>query len=425
MAAELGAAQKGATMERYLVISSDGHAGPRPEVYRDYLDPEFRDEFDVQLAARLEALRLAGERLEMRAESDKWAEGKDWGLIGAWDSDRRNEELDADGVAAEVLFVDGLTESNSPPFGGDLAMLPNGAVPELQWAGARAHNRWMAEFVAMAPERRFGLAQVPAFWDVDESLREIRWAREHGLRGVLLPHLWVDQAPYHHPRYEPMWALCQELGMVVHFHSGAAPASDYYGADLFSQTPSELPAQEMPGALGIYVTEVAWWLTRPLVFMIWGGVFERHPGLRVVVTEGSTIWVPELLHLMDHRYESHHFSAKLGTGYRQHLRMKPSDYFRRNIRVGSSAMSRREAELRHEIGLQTILWGTDYPHPEGTWPQTRDMMVDVFRGLPEDDIAAMLGGNAAEFYEWDLEKLAPLAARIGPERSWFREGDSS
>jgi predicted TIM-barrel fold metal-dependent hydrolase len=84
-------------------------------------------------------------------------------------------------------------------------------------------------------------------------------------------------------------------------------------------------------------------------------------------------------------------------------------------------MSRREAEMRHEIGLETIMWGTDYPHPEGTWPITRKIMVDTFRGLPEDEIAAMLGGNAAEFYGFDVEKLAPLVERIGPKRSWFQE----
>jgi len=75
---------------------------------------------------------------------------------------------------------------------------------------------------------------------------------------------------------------------------------------------------------------------------------------------------------------------------------------------------------RHEIGLQTIMWGTDYPHPEGTWPRTREMMLEIFHGLPEEDIEAMLGGNAAEFYGFDTEKLAPLALRIGPERRWFR-----
>jgi predicted TIM-barrel fold metal-dependent hydrolase len=412
-------------MNRYLVISSDGHAGPRPQVYREYLDPQYRAEFDVQHAARMAALAQAGEMLEMRRESLKWAAGNKYGLAGAWDSDRRNEILDADGVAAEILFVDGLTEENSPPFGGDLGLVPQGAVPELQWAGARAHNRWMAEFVAMAPERRFGLALVTPFWGVDTAVAEVELARERGLRGIMLPHMWTGQDPYHHPKYEPLWAACADLGMVVHFHSGAAPMQEYFGAALFgAQAPnagSNPPAVDLPGALGIYVTEVAWWLTRPLVFMIWAGVFERHPKLKLVITEGSTIWVPELLTLMDHRFSAHHFSAKLGTGYRKHMAMKPSEYFRRNVRVGSSAMSRREAELRHEIGLQTIMWGTDYPHPEGTWPQTRAMMRDVFRGLPDAEIAAMLGGNAAEFYEFDTEKLAPLAQRIGPHPSEFHE----
>ena len=83
-------------------------------------------------------------------------------------------------------------------------------------------------------------------------------------------------------------------------------------------------------------------------------------------------------------------------------------------------MSRREAELRHEIGLSTIMWGTDYPHPEGTWPITRKIMIETFQGFPEAEIEAMLGGNAAEFYGIDTEKLAPLVDRIGPERSWFR-----
>jgi len=408
-------------MDRYMVISSDGHAGPRPEVYRDYLDPRHREEFDRQHAARIAMLASVSERLEMAEESAKWAKEKEVGLSGAWDHERRIEVLDADGIAAEILFVDGLTEQNSPPFGGDLGLVPMGAVPELQWAGARAHNRWISEFVAMAPERRFGLALVPPFWGVEDAVHEIQWAREHGLGGILLPHMWMDQTPYHHPKYEPMWAACEDLGMIIHFHSGTAPMQDYFGAALFGAQPGGDPPVEMPGALGIYVTEVAWWLTRPLWFMIWAGVFERHAKLKVVVTEGSTIWVPELLQLMDHRYGEHHFTAKLGTGYRKHLKMKPSEYFRRNIRVGSSAMSRREAELRHEIGLETIMWGTDYPHPEGTWPITRKIMVDTFHGLPEDDIEAMLGGNAAEFYGFDREKLEPLVDRIGPERSLFRD----
>ena len=412
-------------MDRYLVISSDGHAGPRPEVYRDYLDPQYRDEFDVQHRARMEMLAAAGDRLEMRQESDKWADGKEHGLAGAWDSDRRVEVLDADGVAAEILFVDGLTEQNSPPFGGDLALLPAGANPELQWAGARSHNRWMAEFVAMRPERRFGLASVIPFWGVDQAIEEVKWAREHGLGGIMLPHMWMNQDPYHHPKYEPLWAACEDLGMIIHFHSGAAAMQDYFGTAMFGAAPADgSEPVEMPGALGIYVTEVAWWLTRPLVFLTWAGVFERYPKLKMAITEGSSVWVPELLELMDQRYSAHHYSAKLGTGYKRHLKMKPSEYFRRNVRVGSSCMSRREVELRYEIGLGNIMWGTDYPHPEGTWPLTQKMMVETFHGVPDEEIEAMIGGNAAAFYGFDLEKLNPLAERIGPERAWF-QGDSA
>jgi predicted TIM-barrel fold metal-dependent hydrolase len=82
-------------------------------------------------------------------------------------------------------------------------------------------------------------------------------------------------------------------------------------------------------------------------------------------------------------------------------------------------MPRKEAEARHEIGLANIMWGSDYPHPEGTWPITREQMLETFAGLPGEDVAAMLGGNAARVYGFDAEKLAPLVARIGPERSAF------
>ncbi len=410
-------------MDRYLVISSDCHAGLPPERYRDYLDPQYRDEFDRQHAARMALLEQAGAALEMAEETAKWGEGKADGLSGAWDHETRVGVLDADGIAGEVLFPDGLTERNSPPFGGDLALSPVGADPELQWAGARSHNRWISEFVAMAPERRVGLALVPPFWDVDEAVKEIRWARENGLRGILLPPMWHHKAPYHHPKYEPMWAACQEHDVIVHFHSGPAAMQDYFGTAVFGGPPveSEDPPVEMPGALGIYVSEVCWWLVRPLIFMIWGGVFERHPRMKAAVTEGTSIWAPELLALMDHRYGEHHFTAKLGTGYRAAMSMKPSEYFHRNIMIGSSCMPRREAEMRHEIGIHNMMWGTDYPHPEGTCPITRKMMLETFHGLPEDEIERILGSNAAAFYGFDTDKLLPLAERIGPERSWFRD----
>ena len=170
--------------------------------------------------------------------------------------------------------------------------------------------------------------------------------------------------------------------------------------------------------MGIYVSEVAWFVARPLTFLIWGGVFEDCPKLKVVITEGTSMWVPSYLELLDQRASDHPGNAKLGD-YKSHLKLKPSEYFARNIRVGAS-IPRVEAELRHKIGVGSLMWGSDFPHPEGTWPETASRLAASFKGLPEDEIAAILGGNAAETYGFDTAKLAALVERIGPEKRLFQ-----
>ena len=401
--------------ERYLVVSSDCHAGLRPEEYRPYLDPQYREAFDEAVVLQRKMAEEMSKVMLVEDFNQKYYRENAEKLTGAWDPDVRARVLDEDGIAAEIIFPDGLTEQNTPPFGAGLSLATEGVDPERQWAGARAHNRWLSELCRNAPERHIGLAVVPALWDVEVAVKEVRWARENGLRGILIPPMWGKFPPYNHPRYEPLWNACVEHDLVVHFHSGPAPMQEYF-------TPN--PDGAMPdGAIGIYTAEVCWWLVRPLTFMIGGGVFERHPKLRVAVTEGSCIWVTEYLELLDHRFGDHHAAAKLGD-YSKHLSLKPSEYFRRNIAVGASVLARREVELRDAIGQESILWGSDYPHPEGTWPATRNHMRESLGGIPEDDIAAMLGGNAVRFYGLDAEKLAPLAARIGPEKALFRtEGE--
>ena len=390
-------------MNRYLVVSSDCHAGLLPEQYRDYVDPKFRDAFDVALPIQIEETKKAAKKFLVADINAQWREGRDEALSGAWDHHERVRVMDEDGIAAEVIFPDGITEMNMPPFGAGLSLPTEGIVPELQWEGARAHNRWLAEFCQMAPDRRFGVAITPILWDVETSLNEIRWAKKNGLGGILIPSCWGKQDAYHHPKYDPIWALCEELEMIVHLHSGAAPMEDY---------------SDHQGMMGIYISEVCWWAARPIWFLIWGGVFERFPTLRLAITESTTIWVPEQLRLLDFRYEETHFASKLGD-YRSHLSMKPSEYFRRNVFLGASCMPRREVELRHEIGIDNIMWGSDYPHPEGTWPETQKQIEEVFVGVPEMELAAMLGGNAARLYGFDTEKLAPLVAKIGPEKTKF------
>lgn len=398
-------------MDRYLVISSDGHAGPHASEYREYVDPEYRDTFDIALPIQIDITTKTSKSFLVEDINIEWRKGHETDLTGAWDPEIRNQVLDADGVAVEVLFPDGVTEMNAPPFGAGFSMSPEGITADLQWAGSMAHNRWMSEFVASAPERRIGLACIPVLWDIDRAVEGIRWAHEQGLKGIILPPQWGHFDAYHHVRYDPVWEVCQDLKMPIHFHSGPAPINDYFGP---------IPAPEgheiQPGAMGIYITEVAQFLVRPLTFMLWGGVFERFPRLKVAIVEGATIWVAEYLELLEQRYSETHFSQKLGD-YRSHLSMSPADYFRRNVKIGASCMPRREADMRHKIGVDVIMWGTDYPHPEGTWPFTSEQMHGTFAELPEDEVAKMLGGNAAEFYDIDTAKLDSLVARIGPEKS--------
>ena len=129
-------------MDRYLVVSSDGHAGPHAAEYREWVDPKYRDAFDAALPIQIKMTEEAAKMFLVADINEEWRSGIDAGLSGAWDHDERIRVMDGDGCAGEVIFPDGITEMNMPPFGAGLSMPTEGVVPELQWAGARAHNRW-------------------------------------------------------------------------------------------------------------------------------------------------------------------------------------------------------------------------------------------------------------------------------------------
>ena len=203
--------------------------------------------------------------------------------------------------------------------------------------------------------------------------------------------------------------------MPIHFHSGPAPMEQFFGP-----LPPGEDGRVPPGAVGAYLMEVHVWLTRPLTFMLWGGVFTRFPRLKVALTEGTSAWVPDYVERLEFHYRESRESQKLGD-FRGHLAESPVETFRKNVMIGASCMSRREAELRHAIGVGNMMWGSDYPHPEGSWPVTRKQQLDSLHGLPDAELEAMLGMNAVGFYGLDVEKLAPLAARIGPEKALFQK----
>ncbi len=387
-------------MSRYLIISADCHAGLPTEDYRSYLESKYHARFDEsvrEIAAMRAEMAKAG--MSNPEFAKKWYEENEEGLRGGWDAARRDKELDGDGVAGEVLFsdADAVTGINSAPFGAGLGMSGDSA-PELVLAGARAHNRWLAELCSESPERRAGVALIPSILhDPEVAVAEVRAAKEAGLRGgIQIPTMWASKEPYHNERYDPVWAVCEELDMPVHIHVGAASRDEY------------------DGLVGIYITEVRWWSARPLWFLLWSGVFERYPGLKFGVTEGSCHWVPELLFNMDSVVlRDNAGSQKLGAN-RAKLSLLPSEYFDRNCFIGASSTKRREIALRYEIGVGNIMWGNDFPHPEGTWPHTKEWLRTTFCDVPADETRQMRGTNAAEIYNFDTEALAPLVEKIGP-----------
>jgi predicted TIM-barrel fold metal-dependent hydrolase len=211
-----------------------------------------------------------------------------------------------------------------------------------------------------------------------------------------VPTMWRDHTPYNHPSYDPVWAACQAAGFPVHTHSG------------------EAPREEMNDFIGIYLAEVVFWTHRPIAHLLFSGAFERFPGLKFVVTEGACYWVPDMKWKWDQYFGGGHTTKKMAAMMKGILSKLPSEYFGENIFVGASTMSKEEIRRRHAVGCDVAMWGTDYPHPEGTWPNTVARLRSDFGDVPVSDTRALLGETAARCYGFDVETLRPYADRIGP-----------
>jgi predicted TIM-barrel fold metal-dependent hydrolase len=143
-------------------------------------------------------------------------------------------------------------------------------------------------------------------------------------------------------------------------------------------------------------------------------VFERHPSLRYVIAENGAWWVPDIVTKMDEKFLGGHNTKKMGSVFREHLSMKPSEYIDRNCFFAASTPGVEDIARRHEVGIGNLLWGNDFPHPEGTFPYTRELVRQRFHDVPLDETRRVLGTNAAELYGVDVAALAPLVERIGP-----------
>jgi predicted TIM-barrel fold metal-dependent hydrolase len=379
--------------ERYVLISSDCHAGAPLDVYRGYLDSSYLDEFDEW------AEQFANPFGDLADTSSR-------DYLRNFDHQVRQEDLEGDGIVGEVIFPNTI-----PPFyaGHPLFSAPDPTSErdlELRWVGVRAHNRWLADFCAELPGRRAGVAQI-LLDDIDRALEEVRWVSASGLFGGILlpnpaPHSSVP--PVHAPDYEPLWSLCEELGVVVNNHGGGGlPNLGPY------------PATGM-----IMFVEIGWYGLRPLTRLLLSGVLERHPGLIVAFTETGNSWIPDELahidsfHRMARDAKEGSVESFFGAYVRESVPLRPSEYWARQCFLGASFMSPRDCANRERMGVDRVMWGADYPHTEGTHPHTDAALRHTFAGVPRDETRAMLGSNAARAYGFDLDQLQLLANEIGP-----------
>lgn len=406
----------------YVVVSADAHAAPDDlDQFLSYVDPAEREavaafgdlssvaiprfggvdpgEVPEEDAVRATAIRrLAGMGVDTAAASHWIARyGEDW-VCASDAGGRRLAVLETQGIHAEVVFPGPVLAGGLSP-----AMYLGGHASkglEAVWPALHAYNRWLAEFCAAAPGRRAGVLPVDLH-DMDRAVEEIAWGRAQGLAGgIMLPAMSVSSGlpGYADASYDPLWSACEDHGMVVNLHTGASGSATDAKA-LYDPVNG--------GCLGLF--EVFVFTRRPLWFMIFGGVFDRHPGLQVAVTENGVQWLPSLVRDMESFFDTHG-----GAPVRRRLALRPGEYVERHVHLGGSLMQRSEAEMRDEIGVGRIMWGSDYPHLEGAAPVHRLVLRHVFGGLPEDHVRAMLGGNAAALYGFDGTLLQAVADRVGP-----------
>jgi predicted TIM-barrel fold metal-dependent hydrolase len=402
--------------ERHVVISADTHCGAALHDYKPYLEKKYHEDFDEWVESVLEAERRTAEvfkdsdrsPLNVGVDGDPEVDGD-----RNWSSERRLREQEADGVVAAVLFPNtqppfapaAASQFEAPPYSDDMVR---------RWAGLRAHNRWLLDFVSEAPDRRAGIAQI-FLGNVEASVAEIEWAAENGLRGgILVPGAPPDSPfePLYSASYRPIWAAAEACGMPLNHHSGGA-------------TPNF--GNHFPASLAMFMLEVSWWSQRALWHLMFSGVFERHPDLQWVNTESGTAWVPDTLEKLDSFYERMKYStygseAIFGGIAVAQMSLRPSEYWQRQCHVGASFLRPTETEVVRQIGVGKVMWGSDYPHVEGSHPYTDEHLRLTFGQMTEDDATALLTTNAARLYKFDVAKLRPLAEQFCPTKAHVAGG---
>ena len=308
-------------------------------------------------------------RSDRMAETGLYEDGRK-GIRRLTDPDLRLKDQDRDGVQGEVLY-------------GILGAAQRLGDPPAATVMMEIYNRWLGEFCAAHPDRYAGVAAIPGH-DVAAAAREIeRVGAEGALRGVEVP-LTRDMAPLYDPEWEPIWAAAAAARLPVHFHTIGGAPPDLEG----------LPKLRRRQAWAVFITGFQLGMARFLMETIFGGVLERHPALVVVIGESGIGWIPYILEHMDLEWEDQFRDLT--------LTMKPSLYWRRQCRATYQS-DPVGIKLLDELGEDNVMWGSDFPHPDGVWPDSREFIARELGGLTPARRRKVVCENAARLYGFPID----------------------
>src|SRR5215475_3390186 len=365
----------------YNVIDADGHVLEPFTLWNDYMDPLYCERAPKLVKDKdgRERLLLEEKMLGSRAgfggiggvgarQGVVAADSMDYkdGRKGGFDPHARIPDMDLDGIDAAFLY---------PSLG-----LFVGSIKDPAFAAAmcRAYNRWLADYCKPYPDRLFGVAMLP-MQSIEAAIEEMRFARQElGMRaGFLRPNPYNGRM-LHHPDYAPFWEEVQELDFSIGLHEGASGGMPQVGVDRF----------ETRGARHIISHTMEMMLAAMSV--IWGGVCDRFPRVRIAFLESGGGWIAPWLDRMDRHFDDQGFNDS-------GLTKRPSELFQRNCWISFEPVEGSLSVLADYIGPQKILWGTDYPHADGFFPGAPALIAQRPE-LSEATKRGILAGGAKAFY---------------------------
>jgi predicted TIM-barrel fold metal-dependent hydrolase len=372
-------------MTSYRIISSDSHVFEPADLWTTRIDAPYRgrgprvvrdgqyDQWVVEDHKKVGSIGLvsqAGVRFEAPENITFGGSYRDV-RPGGWDPLEHVKDMEIDGVSGGVLY---------PSNGLFFFRIPDSA---LLSAIFRAYNDWLAEFCRAYPEQLKGIAMVNAD-EPSEGVKELQRAAKLGLVGAMIAVSPLPDRPYGLADYDVFWAAAQDLGLPISLHTA-------------TQRPGPgVPTLDNAGQTATQRANIDHWVRTSLCDIIYAGVFERFPKLTVAAVEFELAWVPYFLRMLDYVYIERQQQAT----YRFKNQMLPSDFFHGNIYV-SFQEDDLGIRLRELIGVEQLMWGSDYPHAESTWPKSREILERILADIPNAEKAKIAGGNVARLYHFN------------------------